>query len=264
MGIHIAVCVKRTPSSTSVAVDAGGQVQTAGIPHGINPFDEYAVEEAVRLKEKLDGSKITVISAGSAESVEVVRAALALGCDEGVVLNDPAFASSDTMATSLILTAAVKKLGDVKLVLFGKQTNDGESGHMTALVGARLGRPSILAVRKVCELTDDAITVERLMEDGADTLRLSLPAVVGVSKEINEPRLPSLKGKMKAKKAEIAAWTAADLGVDAAAVGIAGSPTTVAKMEPVPPRGAGVVIDGESPEELAKNLVAKLKDAKFI
>lgn len=263
MGIHIAVCVKRTPSSTTVALGSDGKVQTAGLPHGINPFDEYAVEEAIRITEKLPGSKITIISAGSAEAEEVVKAALALGADEGVVLTDPAFDGSDTMATSLILAKAVEKLGDVKLVLFGKQTNDGESGHMTALVGARLKRPSVSAVRKVPEITDAAITVERMMEDGADTLKLDLPAVVGVTKEINEPRLPSLKGKMKAKKAVVAKWGAADLGVDAGKIG-AGSTTSVAKMEPVPPRGSGVVIEGETPEDLAKNLVAKLKEAKFI
>ncbi len=264
MGIHIAVCVKRTPSSTSVALDGNGQIQTEGLPHGINPFDEYAVEEALRIKEKLDGSKVTIISAGKADCAEVVRSALALGCDEGVVLSDDAFNGSDTMATSLILSGAIKKLGDVKLILFGKQTNDGESGHMTALVGARLQRPSVSAVRKVTEVSDDSISVERAMEDGADTLKLTLPAIVGVTKEINEPRLPSLKGKMKAKKAEIPTWSAADIGVDAAAIGAAGSPTGVVKMEPVPTRGSGIAITGETPEELAKNLVEKLKETKFI
>jgi len=264
MGIHIAVCVKRTPSSASVAIDGNGQIQTAGLPHGINPFDEYAVEEALRIKEKIEGSKVTILSAGAAESEEVVKAALALGADEGIVVCDPAFDGSDTMATSLILGKAIEKLGDVKLVLFGKQTNDGESGHMTALVGARLGRPSVSAVRKVVESTEDAITVERAMDDGADTLKLALPAVVGVSKEINEPRLPSLKGKMKAKKAVIAKWSAADIGADAALIGKDGSPTSVVKMEPVPSRGAGTVIAGETPEDLAKNLVEKLKETKFI
>jgi electron transfer flavoprotein beta subunit len=264
MGIHIAVCVKRTPSSTSVAVGGDGQVQTAGLPHGINPFDEYAVEEAIRIKEKLDGSKVTIISAGAPESEEVVKAALALGADEGVVVTDAAFEGSDTLATSKILSKALEKLADVKLVLFGKQTNDGESGHMTALVGAWLKRPSVSAVRKVAEVNDDAITVERLMEDGADTLKLSLPAVVGVTKEINEPRLPSLKGKMKAKKAAVQKWGAGDLGIDAASVGKSGSPTSVVKMESVPERAAGTVIAGESAEELAKNLVEKLKETKFI
>ncbi|PCI40472.1 MAG: electron transfer flavoprotein subunit beta [Elusimicrobia bacterium] len=264
MGIHIAVCIKRTPSSTSVAIDESGQIQTAGLPHGINPFDEYAIEEALRIKEKLEGSKVTIISAGAPESEDVVKAALALGADEGVVVTDPAFDGSDTMVTSLILSKTVEKLGDVKLILFGKQTNDGESGHMTALVGARLGRPSISAVRKVTDIDADSITVQRLMDDGADTLKLNLPAVVGVTKEINEPRLPSLKGKMRAKKAAIPKWGAGDIGVDAAVVGKDASPTGVVKMEPVPARTAGTAITGETPEELAKNLVEKLKETKFI
>ncbi len=264
MGIHIAVCVKRTPSSTTVAIGGDGKVQTAGLPHGINPFDEYAVEEAIRITEKLPGSKVTILSAGAAESEEVVKAALALGADEGVLLTDPAFDGSDTIATSRILAGAVEKLADVKLVLFGKQTNDGESGHMTALVGARMKRPSVVAVRKITAIDETSITVERMTEDGADTLKLALPAVVGVTKEINEPRLPSLKGKMKAKKAVVAKWSASDLALDPSSVGTAGSRTAVVTMEPVPARGSGLRIEGDSPEEQAKNLVAKLKEAKFI
>ena len=123
MALKIAVCVKRTPASTSVAIDASGKVQTKGLPHGINPFDEYAIEEAIRLKERLGGT-VTVISAGEAEAEEVVRNAIALGCDDGVVLADPAFAGSDGSVTGSILAAALRKAG-AQLVLFGKETNDG-------------------------------------------------------------------------------------------------------------------------------------------
>ncbi|MBI3299502.1 MAG: electron transfer flavoprotein subunit beta/FixA family protein [Elusimicrobia bacterium] len=262
MPIKIAVCVKRTPASTSVAIDAAGKVQTKGLPHGINPFDEYAVEEALRLKEKLGGT-VTVVSAGEAEAEEVIRAAIALGCDDGVLLSDPAFAGSDGSVTASVLAAALRK-AEAKLVLFGKETTDGASGQMPAFTAAWLDWPSVIGVRKVAAASEGELTVERLMEDGVDTLTLSLPAVVGVIKEINEPRLPSLKGKMAAKKAPVTKWTAADLGLDAAKLGAAGSPTEVVGLEPVPARPAGLVIAGATPEEKAKALVEKLKEAKFI
>ncbi|MDE2291173.1 MAG: electron transfer flavoprotein subunit beta/FixA family protein [Elusimicrobia bacterium] len=262
MAIKIAVCVKRTPASTSVAIDASGQVQTKGLPHGINPFDEYAVEEALRLKEKLGGT-VTAVSAGAPEAEEVVRAAIALGCDDGVLLADPAFQGSDGAVTARILAAAIRKAG-AQLVLFGKETNDGASGCMTAFTAANLDCPSVINVRKVVSASESELTVERLMEDGVDTLTLKLPAVVGVTKEINEPRLPSLKGKMNAKKAPVAKWTPADLGLDPSALGAAASQTHVVSMEPVPARAAGVIIEGATPEEKAKALVEKLKEAKFI
>ena len=262
MALKIAVCIKRTPASTSVAVDAAGKVQTKGLPHGINPFDEYAVEEALRLKEKLGGT-VTVVSAGEAEAEEVIRAALALGCEEGVLLSDPAFAGSDSSVTASILAAALRKAG-AQLAVFGKETNDGASGAMPAFTAAWLDWPSAVGVRKVAAASDSEVTVERLMEDGVDTLTLKLPAVLGVTKEINEPRLPSLKGKMAAKKAPVQKWGAAELGLDPAKLGAAASPTEVVAMEAVPSRPAGTVISGATPEDKAKALVEKLREAKFI
>ncbi|TPW19162.1 MAG: electron transfer flavoprotein, beta subunit [Elusimicrobia bacterium] len=262
MALKIAVCVKRTPASTSAVLDASGKVQTKGLPHGINPFDEYAVEEALRLKEKLGGA-VVVLSAGEAEAEEVVRNCIALGCDEGVVLADPAFAGSDGSVTASILAAALRKAG-AQLVLFGKETNDGASGQMPAFTAAWLDWPSVVNVRKVTAASDAELTVERLMEDGIDTLTVKTPAVLSVTKEINEPRLPSLKGKMAAKKAPVAKWGAADLGLAPETLGAAGSPTEVLLMEPVPARPGGVVIAGATPEEKAKALVEKLKEAKFL
>lgn len=262
MALKIAVCIKRTPASTSVALDASGKVQTKGLPHGINPFDEYALEEALRIKEKLGGT-VTVVSAGEAEAEEVIRGGIALGCDDGILLSDPAFAGSDGSVTGSILAAALRKAG-AQLVLFGKETTDGGSGQMPSFTAAWLDAPSAIGVRKVVSVSDAEITVERLMEDGVDTLTMALPAVVAVTKEINEPRLPSLKGKMAAKKAPVAKWAAADLGLDASKLGAAASPTEVLSMEPVPARPAGVSIPGDTPEDKAAALVTKLKEAKFI
>ncbi len=269
MGLHIVVCVKRTPASTSVALDSEtGTVKTEGIPHAINPLDEYAIEEALRIKEKVNDSKVTVLTLGPDDAESVVRAALALGCDAGVLLSDPSFTGSDTYANSYLLAQGIKKIGEksgqVHLVLFGKQTNDGESGHTTAEVGAWLGWPSAIYVKKIPEVTDLSVTVERAMEDGIDTLKLKTPAVVSVSKEINEPRLPSLKGKMKAKKTPIEKWTAADIAADSGKTGKEGSPTEVLNLSAIPSRPSGAVIPGETAEDKARTLIEKLKEQKFI
>src|SRR5687768_10594515 len=164
--MNIIVCLKRTPASTTVALDASGAVKTEGMPHAINPFDEYAVEEAVRLKEKLPGSKVVALSAGPAQADEVLRAALAVGADEAVLLCDPAL-HGDTMAVSHALAKAIGKIsaerGGAKLVLFGKQTNDGESGHVAAAVAAWLKWPSAVSVRKFTAASESEVTVERLV-----------------------------------------------------------------------------------------------------
>ncbi|MEE8425069.1 MAG: electron transfer flavoprotein subunit beta/FixA family protein [Elusimicrobiota bacterium] len=266
MPIKLIVCIKRTPASTSVAIGSDGTVQTAGVAHAINAFDEYAIEEALRVKEKLAGSTVTALSAGSEDAVDILRGALAVGCDEAVLLSDPAFDGSDTYGTSHILAKAIEKIAGEgpAIVVFGKQTNDGESGHITASVGAWLKWPSAISIRKIAEVSESALSVERVMEDGIDTMKLQLPAVIGVTKEINEPRLPSLKGKMGAKKKQIQKWGAGDINTDAAVIGKGNSPSVVVGQAPVPARPSGAAIPGETPVELAKNLVEKLKEAKFI
>ena len=265
--MNIVVCVKHTPTSASVGVDpATGMVKTEGLPFGMNPLDEYAVEEALRSKEKLAGSKVFVLSLGPAGAEETLRAALALGCDEGILLTDPSFAKGDSYGTAYLLSQGVRKLAaesPVGLIFCGKQTNDGETGSVGGQLAAWLQWPSAAFVKKVGELSETAICVERAMEDGTDTLKLNLPGVVSVTKEINEPRLPSLKGKMAAKKAAVRKWAASDISADAANYG-ANSPCRVLKTTGVPARASGSVIAGETPEDKAKNLLIKLKEAKFV
>ena len=265
--MNIVVCVKHTPASTSGAVDpATGQVKTEGLPFGMNPLDEYAVEEALRSKEKLPGSKVFALSLGPAGAEETLRAALALGCEEGILLTDPSFAKGDSYGTAYLLSQGIRKLAaeaPVGLIFCGKQTNDGETGSVGGQLAAWLQWPSAAFVKKIAELNENAVSVERAMEDGTDTLKLGLPGVVSVTKEINEPRLPSLKGKMAAKKAQVRKWGAADIAADAANYG-ANSPCGVLRTSPVPSRAGGAVIGGATPEEKAKNLFIKLKEAKFV
>lgn len=268
MALNIVVCIKSTPSNVNVPVDpATGQPKVAGVPPALNPYDEYAVEEAVRLKERVPGSTATAVTVGPDAAAEVLREAIARGVDAGVHVGGSEFEGGDGYATSLALSAAVKKLhGEkpVSLVLFGKNSSDDGSGMVAAETAAWLDWPSAVGVKKIEAVDDASATVNRMMEDGVDTLKLGLPAVVGTVKEINEPRLPSLKGKMAAKKATFPKWGAAELGLQAGQVGAAGAGTTVVKASAPPARPAGVKVEGASSAEKAKKLVDILLERKLI
>lgn len=266
--MRIVVCIKQTPASTNIPVDrATGGLRTEGLTYAVNPLDEYAVEEALRLKERLPGSSVFVLSAGPARAEEAVRSALAMGCDEGAVIGDPSFEGSDPTATAYLLSAGVREVarrkGAVGLVLCGKQTSDRESGQVGPSLGAWLDWPGVVAVRKISEISEQRAVVERMLEDGSDTIELDLPAVLSVVKEINEPRLPSLKGKMAARRAAIGRWGAAELSVRADVVGAASWTAEVRTAAP-PPRGAGAKISGATPEEKAADLVQRLKELKYL
>lgn len=268
MGMNIVVCVKSTPSSVNVPVDAAtGQPKTAGTPTAINPYDEFAVEEAVRLKERIPGSTATVLTLGPDGAADVLREAIARGCDGGVHVSGPEFDGGDSYSTSLALCAALKKLHAEKplsLVLFGKNTNDGCSGVVGAETAAWLDWPEVSSVKKIEAVDESSVTVHRAMEDGTDVLKLSLPACLATVKEINEPRLPSLKGKMAAKKAVFPKWAAADLGLTAAQVGASGAAAKIVKAAGQPPRPAGLTVAGASAAEKAKKLVDILFERKLI
>lgn len=268
MGLHIVVCIKSTPTSTNVPVDAStGLPKTAGAPTAINPFDEYALEEAVRLKERVPGSKATALTLGPDSAAEVLREAVARGCDAGVHICGPDFDGGDSYSTSLALSAAIKKIHaekPVSIVLFGKNTNDGGSGVVGAETAAWLDWPGATSVKKIDAIDDASATVERAMEDGTDVIKLTLPACVSTVKEINEPRLPSLKGKMAAKKAVFPKWGAAELGLSAEQAGAAGAGAKVVKASTQPARPAGLKVEGASAAEQAKKLVDILMERKLI
>jgi electron transfer flavoprotein beta subunit len=241
----------------------------------INPFDEYAIEEAVRIKERVGGdSKVSCITMGPPQAENALRDAISRGADAGYHICGREFAGADTWATSYSLFKGIEKIAKevapVDLVVCGKQTNDGDTGHIGPGLGAWLDVPNVAYVKKVEKVESKGtgqggvIVVHRMMEDGVDVIEMDLPAVVAVVKEINEPRVPSLKGKMNAKKAEIPKWDGAAIGANMACVGLKGSPTIVAKSFRPPMKTGGVVIEGATPEEQAKNLVSKLKEAHVL
>jgi electron transfer flavoprotein beta subunit len=221
----------------------------------------YAIEEALRIVEGAGEGTVTVMSMGPPQVEDALREAIALGVDEAVLLSDRAFAGSDTWSTSYTLAAGIRKLAEYDVILCGKQAIDGDTAQVGPGVAQFLGIPQVTYARKVT-VEGGKATVERMLEDGYDVVRVPLPAVVTVVKDINEPRLPSLKGKMKAKKAEITVWSSDDLEVDEAELGLDGSPTRVVRVFAPEEREGGTVFEGEvdeTVEALTKELVPILK-----
>jgi electron transfer flavoprotein beta subunit len=267
--MHIIVCIKQTPATANVQIDPKtGTLKREGMAAAINPFDEYAIEEAVAIKERLAGSTVSVVTMGPPQAEDALREAIARGCDDAYHVTDRAFAGADTWATSYTLQMAIRKIAEVKkpfdLIICGKQTNDGDTGHVGPGIAAWLEIPNAAYVGKVEEAKEGSIRVRRMMEDGYDVLELPTPCLISVVKEINTPRVASLKGKLNAKKVEVPKWNAEAINADKTKIGLGGSPTIVARSYNPPPRKGGVKIEGATAEEKAKNLVAKLKELKLI
>ena len=224
----------------------------------------------MRLKEKLSG-KVTVITMGPPQAESALREAISLGCDEAILISDRAFAGSDTWATSYTLAMAIRKIKDFHIIICGKQASDGDTAQVGPGISTHLDIPQVTYVKKIEEIeiqSPGAVVqgpgqmgyarVERLMEEGYEVIETPLPCLLTVVKEINEPRMPSLKGKMKAKKAEVIKWAAKDINCDAKSIGLEGSPTKVVKIFTPPPRKGGEILQGERSEVAAK-LVDLLK-----
>ncbi|NLE67657.1 MAG: electron transfer flavoprotein subunit beta/FixA family protein [Lentisphaerae bacterium] len=258
--MHIVVCIKQVPDTADVKIDPKTHTLIReGVASIINPFDVYAIEEGLRIKERA-GGKVTVITMGPPQADAALREAISMGADNAILVSDRAFAGSDTWATSYTLAMAVRKLGDYRVILCGKQASDGDTAQVGPGIAAHLDLPQITYVRKIEEIDEKHVVAERLMETGFEALESPLPCLLTVVKEINEPRLPSLRGKMAARKAQIISWKAADLGCDPRSIGLDGSPTKVVRIFTPPARTGGVIFKGE-PEEMAAQLVGKLKDA---
>jgi electron transfer flavoprotein beta subunit len=253
------VMVKQVQEAPSVQGEPGGPGTVVADSQNVtNPYDLFAVEEAIRTKEK-HGGEVTALTLGGESAVESLREALAMGVDRVVHVRDAAFDDLDASAATAVLAAAVRKVGDVDLVFAGKLTMDTNTALTGPMVARHLGMSLLTEVFRVDEIDQAArtITVERLMEGGLQVVRAKLPAVVAVTKDLNEPRYPSLLGIRKASKAPVTVWTAAD-------VGPAPAPATRVVERRLPPaRSAGQIIQGE-PAELVERIVEKLTEGKFL
>ena len=255
--MKIIVCVKQVPDAKDVRLDpVTNTLAREGVQSIMNPYDQHALEEAVRLVEK-HGGEVTVISMGPPQAEEVLRLAISCGADHAVLITDRAFAGADTWATAYTLEKTVKTLGEFDLILCGKQAIDGDTAQVGPGLAMRLDIPCITCVQKIRQITGQEIVVERMMDDGFDVVETAFPALFTVVKDINEPRVPSLKGKMRAKKYEIKRFSAAAIGADPACIGLPGSPTQVMKVFPPQARGEKAVLTGTLDEQIDQ-LVAKL------
>lgn len=228
--VDILVAIKQVPDTDKVKMDpATGTMLRDGVESIVNPLDLYAIEAALRLKER-HGGKVTVVSMGPPSADKAIREALAMGCDAGVLVTDKAFAGSDTWATSYTLSRAVAKLGSFDLVIAGERATDGDTGQVGPCLAAWLDIPVLSYVGSIEACDGASITVRRLVEEGYQRVRAGLPCLLTVVKEVATPRLPTLRGKKFARQAPVPAWGAADLDADPALLGLRGSPTKVSKI----------------------------------
>ena len=256
--MNIIVCIKQVPETTEVRINPEtNTLMREGVKSIINPFDMYAIEEGVRLKEKF-GGKVTVLTMGPPQAETALKEAISLGADDAVLLSDRAFAGSDTWATSYTLAAGIRKLKDYDLIICGKQASDGDTAQVGPGIATHLDIPQVTYVKKIEEVKDKVIKVERMTEEGYEIIESRLPLLITVVKEINTPRVPSLRGLMRSKQAKITVFGVKDLEVDLANLGLCGSPTQVAKIFTPPARPEGEKIGGTA-EEIAVKLAEILK-----
>jgi electron transfer flavoprotein beta subunit len=266
--MRVVICIKQTPSTTAVFTVDNGVVNwddPGGKPTVLNPWDEYAVEEGIRLQEQHGGDAIA-LSVGPDENRESLKTSLAMGCTEAVLVSDEAFAGSDTLGTARILAAAIEKMDDIQVALFGKQAIDGDTGQTIVQTAQKLGWPPLTFVTEIKELDPDAgtITVDRLVEEGRETVEARLPVVISVVKDINEPRYASFMGIRRANRAEIPVWSKADLALDGKA-GSEVSKVDWSNVSALPARDTTVeIIEAETVEEQARILADRLFEEKVI
>lgn len=266
--MNIIICIKQVPDTTNVKINPEtNTLIREGISSIINPFDMYAIEEGLRLKEKF-GGKVTVISLGPPQAINALKEAVGMGADEAIQLSDRAFAGSDSWATAYTLSLAIKKMGAFDIILCGKQAIDGDTGQVGPGVASQLGITQLTYVFKIIRLDPEmgTLIVERLLEEGREVVAAKLPALLTVVKDINQPRSTSLFHIRRASKLIIPTWTVADLpGADPSNLGLKGSPTQVIKIFS-PPKHEGVLewIKADNAEESAAILTDKIIAEKVL
>jgi len=260
--LNIIVCIKQVPDTAEIRINPEtNTLMREGVPSIINPFDMHALEAAVQIKEQT-GAKVIVLTMGPPQAEASLREAVSLGADEAVLLSDRLFAGSDTWATSYTLARAIEKL-DAGIIFCGKQAIDGDTAQVGPETAEFLDVPHISYVKKIENITDSSIIVQRLMDEGYDIVESPLPVLLTVVRELNDPRMPSLKGKMAAKKVEIKTMNAADIGADEDNLGLKGSPTQVRNIFAPEMNAERMMIEG-SPEEQVNKLIEELKKNKCL
>lgn len=266
--MNIIVCVKQVPdpeappASFRIDPEAKRAVPPQGVSPVISPFDEQAVEAALRLKDK-GGTKVTVLCKGTDLVSNVVKKPLAMGADELVLLQDPALEGGDSYSTAVALAAAIRKIGQFDLVLCGRQAADWDVGQVGSGLAELLKLPCVTLARKV-EAQDGRIRVERVVTDGYEVVECPLPAVVTVSNELGEPRYPTLRGIMGAARKQPTVWTAKDIGLDGSQAGKAVARAEVLKLFIPTKQSKCEIVSADTPQEAAAKLALRLREAKLL
>jgi len=267
--VNIVCCVKQvldpeTPARAFKLDEAAKRVLPApGNPPVVSQFDQIAVEAALRIKDALPDTTITVLSLGPDSARDVIKTGLAMGADEGIHLNDPALFDGDGYSTAVALSAAIEKIGNVDLILCGRQAVDWDFGVTGLTIAEILGVPSITIVRSV-SVVEGKIQAERVLGDAFETVEVPLPCVVTVGKDLGEPRYPKLPQIMQAARKEVPVWTAADLGLSPDEVGPAGARLSLEALYLPQIESHCEIIEGQTPQEMAVNLASALREAKLI
>ena len=262
------VCCKQVldpeapPASFKIDPSTNKVVPPQGVPPVISPFDEQAVEAALRIKDA-KGGKISVISLGINLLRDVVKKPLSMGADELILLEDPAYIDGDAWSTAYALAMAIKKIGKFDLIFCGRQAADWDSGQIGSGIAEILGLPSVTLAKKV-EAVDGKARVERITADGYEVVEVSLPALITVSNELGAARYPTIKGIMGAKRKEPIVWKPADVGVDPSKIGAAGRRTKVAKLFQPTKEAKCEIVSADTPEEAAVKLALRLREAKAL
>jgi electron transfer flavoprotein beta subunit len=266
--MNIIICVKQVidpeapPASFKVDTAANRVLLPADIPPVIDPYSEYALEAALKLKDAHQ-AKIIAISLGNNLLSEVINKPLSMGADELILLDDASFDDGDSWSTSYALAMAIKKIDDYQIILCGRQSADRGAGQVGSGIAEILGLPGITLARKI-EISDDQALVERVTDDGYESIETTLPAMITVSNEIGEPRYPTIRGIMAAKKREPIVWKPADIGIEPSQAGFAGRRSKLVKLFQPVREGKCEVIEGETPQEAADNLARRLRQEKLL
>lgn len=269
--LKIIVCIKQVPGIMEIKINPDtNTLIREGIENIINPFDTYAIEEGVSLKEKLTASQgssleveVIAISMGPPHSEVILREAISLGIDNAILLSDKAFAGSDTWATAYTLSKAIKKIEGAKVIILGKQTLDGDTGQVGPELAQILNIPFIGYASKIIEISSSKMVIKRLMEDRYETFEVRLPAAISVGKDINIPRVPSLRGKMKSKSIAIPVWGIEQIDTNEKECGLNGSYTQVIKIF-TPEHKYEVKMISGTPDEQVNEIYSKLKELTII
>ncbi len=261
--MNIVVCVKQVPDTAEVKINPEtNTIIRQGLPNIVNPYDKHALEAAIQLKEK-HGGKITVISMGPPQATEALKECIAMGADEAVLLSDRIFGGADALATSFTIAAGIRKIADFDLIICGKQAIDGDTAQVGPEVAEHLNIPQVTYAAKL-DVDGKTLKVSRELDEGYEIIETELPALVTVVKSINDPRLPTVRGTMKANRIEIPVWSAEDIEVNVEKIGFKGSPTQVRKIFAPPARTQGEMIQADDVQTAAAALAAKLKEAKIL